>query len=569
MSRRDFNSGVEAGAKPFEEKFNRISSDFQKTAERINSNIDDLNRASDFIIDELNSIEKKRLYDLNIVVDIDELGSDEKELLMAILYTLADMSEEVTQYQQDYLRAIRAYLQVKNVQNYVDLSVIENIESLNDQKAILQTIMEFLFIENADHHYMEEYEDVIDFFSVNKKSIKEIKECIDTIYKATGLKGLSEMYGYEPEEIRKESDEKESDQDEFWGYAGEDISEACADKINIHANYISVGKYIVFVDENKYCRVEKTNGELRTFEIDYEFEQLKLSAAGEQSFFSYESSKYDSKKPLLFNVETFEYNCIEVLGKSTGKVVSNSEKMYYSSSINDNEEIVEYDIKSNKNKVIEKIKNKEDGYDSEQYMVLAGNKLYLNVITNELSEENQMEKIIAEYDCQDGNLRKLCCDIDYNSFMNPYGGNMALLDMGSVGVYKNYLYAIISDSYEKQIYIKYIDLKNLTAIRTENIPKTDVQPFFVNGEWVYYAELSWEKTVFKYNMFTGENVCLFEDADSIVSSFTEGLFKKTTTFLIDPMVKINVVGSWLYYSNLWEPVKKVNINSGSEIPFSI
>ena len=564
MARKDFNRGMEAGAKPFEGKFNKMSNDFHNAANGINSRIDDLNKTTDFIIDELNSIEKKRLYDLNIVADIGELGDDEKELLMAILYTLAEMSEEVSQYQQDYLRSIKAYLQVKSVQNNVDLAVIENIENINDQKAILQTIMEYLFIENANHHYLEEYEDVIDYFSVNKKGIKEIQECINTIYKATGLKGLAEMYGYEPEVMIEES-QKKSEQNEFYGYAGEDISEACADIVNTNNDHISVGKYIVFAKDNNYSRIEKASGELKTFEINYEFDNLKLSPAGDEFFFGYDSSRYDSKKPLLFNVETFEYKQIEILGEPTGKVVSNSEKMFYSTSINDEEEIVEYDIKTNKNKLLEKIKNKEESYGSEQYMVIAGNKLYLNVTTDEFSAENQTEEIIAEYDCQTGEFRKLCCVDNHYSFMNQYG-----MYGSSVGVYKNYLYSIEDESYEEQIYLKYIDLKNLSSIHTEKIPQSNVKLLTVYGEWIYYVELSWEDNIYKYNMFTGENICLVENAD-IVTSITEGLFKKTTTYSIGG-VFVNVIGSWFYYSKLSfpvEPIKKVNINSGSKTSLSI
>ncbi|MCM3031502.1 hypothetical protein [Niallia sp. MER 6] len=200
MSRKDFYKGMEAAAKPFEEKFQKQSQAFEELAQSINNKLDDFSFTNDRIIDELNAMEKKRLYDLNTLIDIANLGDDEKELLMAILYTLVDMTEYVTEYQQAFLRSVKNHLQVIGRQSSIDLSVIENIENLNDQKAILQTVMEFLFLENASHGYMDEYSDVMEYFSVNKKGIREIQDCIDKIYKATGLEGIAENYGYVPEE---------------------------------------------------------------------------------------------------------------------------------------------------------------------------------------------------------------------------------------------------------------------------------------------------------------------------------------------------------------------------------
>lgn len=200
MSKSVFNKGMVAGARPFEEKFQKQAEKFETIAKNINQKLDDMSEMNDFIINELNTMEKKRLYDLNTVVDIAELGEDEKELLLAVLYTLANMSEQITPYQQTFLRSVKNYLQITNGQTVVDLAAIENMESINDQKAILQVVMEFLFLQNASHSYMDEYSEIMDYFSVNKRGVREIQECIDRIYKATGLQGVAENYGYVPEE---------------------------------------------------------------------------------------------------------------------------------------------------------------------------------------------------------------------------------------------------------------------------------------------------------------------------------------------------------------------------------
>lgn len=560
MSRRDFNSGVEAGAKPFEDKFNRMSNDFQNATNGIYSKIDDLNKVTDFIIDDLNSIEKKRLYDLNIVADIGELGDDEKELLIAILYTLAGMSEEVTQYQQDYLRSIKAYLEVKSVQNKVDLAVIENIESINDQKAFLQTIMEFLFIENADHHYMEEYEDVIDHFSVNKKGIKEIQECINTIYKATGLKGLAEMYGYEPEDIV--SNIEESNEGSYTN-SDEDISEACADVVNIHNEYISVGKYIVFSEKNnKYSRVEKKSGEVTKFETDEadSFGCKEIGAAGDKFFFSFDYLDSDTRKPILFNVETFEYQTIDVIGIPIKGFVSNAEKLYYFSTLNKEVELVEYNLKSKTNQLIKSEKNEESSYTNHK-LILNGNKLYYIVYTAEFSSENQPEEIMMEFDCLTGCSKKICCLENDVSFFNNDD-----IRSGASGIYNNYLYSITEGMFEKNVYFKYIDLENPTSVRTEKIPEDFVGFLTIYKDWLYYAQLSDTNKVFKYNISTGENTCLMEES-KILRPSTMGLFKKKTTY-DNFLLNISLIGNWIYYKERsYESIRKVDINTGYLIPF--
>jgi hypothetical protein len=204
MSNSVFNKGMVAGARPFEEKFQQQAEKLETFAQNIHQKLDDMSNLTDFIFDELNSMEKKRLYDLNTIVDIAELGEDEKELLLAVLYTLANMTEQINEYQQTFLRSVKNYLQITKGQTSVSLAAIENIENINDQKAILQTVMEFLFLQNASHSYMDEYSEVMDYFSVNKRGIKEIQECIDRIYKGTGLQGVAENYGYVPEEPKIE-----------------------------------------------------------------------------------------------------------------------------------------------------------------------------------------------------------------------------------------------------------------------------------------------------------------------------------------------------------------------------
>lgn len=171
-----------------------IRRDGDKTRAEYKAAIGEVQHVVDIIIDDLSAKEKKELYDLNTVVDISELEETEKEFLVAVLFTLSNMTDYVSAHQQAYLRSVKAYLGIKNIQTEVDLSYIENIDSKRQTRAILQTVMEFLFLENCTHDYMDEYEDVLDYFDVKSSEIRKIEKNIDRIYTATGSVGLAKKY---------------------------------------------------------------------------------------------------------------------------------------------------------------------------------------------------------------------------------------------------------------------------------------------------------------------------------------------------------------------------------------
>ena len=204
MARKDFQKGMVAGAEPFEAKFQEQAEAVERVGKRVEEGLGKISAVQNVILNDLSAREKKELYDLNTYVDISELEDTEKELLMAIIYTLSDMTEEVTEEQQAYIRSVKAYLNATEVQILPDLEIIENIDSKSVEKAILQCVMEFLFLENCDHGYRDEYADVLGYFSIKEKEIEKIIANINTIYKAIGAIGLGEKYGYVPVEEEEE-----------------------------------------------------------------------------------------------------------------------------------------------------------------------------------------------------------------------------------------------------------------------------------------------------------------------------------------------------------------------------
>lgn len=202
MAKKEFLRGMEAGAKPFEDKFRQVEQAVNTVHKKVNERLEGVRDAVNIMADDLSAMQKKELYDLNTQFDLKQLEDYDKELLLAGLYTLASMNDStsgLTVHQQSFVRSVQRYVGAKTPQTSVDLSIaLENVESISVQKALLQVFMEFLFLENENNSFFDDYAELFDFFSVKKKDVGIILEQIHTIYRTTGTEGIAEKYGYVP-----------------------------------------------------------------------------------------------------------------------------------------------------------------------------------------------------------------------------------------------------------------------------------------------------------------------------------------------------------------------------------
>jgi hypothetical protein len=197
MSSKDFKKGMEAGAKPFEDKFKQHSEALTRVSNKVETGIESVRGVMNALTDDMTALEKKRLYDLNTQFDIKTLQDEEQELLLAVLFTLAQ--EDANENQQAFVRSVKKYLDIKNPQTDIDPAGIENIENLTAQKALFQAFAEFCFLEQEDDNFLEERETLFDLFSIKKKDREAILGNIHAIHSATGAQGLCEKYGYVPD----------------------------------------------------------------------------------------------------------------------------------------------------------------------------------------------------------------------------------------------------------------------------------------------------------------------------------------------------------------------------------
>ena len=196
MSNKSFEAGMIAGAKPMEEKFQKQASAFDRVGDRLDGHLDVIEDKVDIVIDDGLARERKEIFGLNTLFDINSMDDTEKILVVSLLYTLAQRFES-NDYQKNYIRSVQKYLELKNVQPADTLTGVEGVKNFDDQKAILQVVMEYLFLECFSFDFLDEddYEELFDSFNINRKGFRDVETAIENIYQAVGAEGLAEKYG--------------------------------------------------------------------------------------------------------------------------------------------------------------------------------------------------------------------------------------------------------------------------------------------------------------------------------------------------------------------------------------
>ncbi len=164
----------------------------------------------------LDSREKAALYRLESSMDLKELDEPEQQLLLAVLYQLADdEGDKLTDSQRAFIRSIQRYVGITNPQTSADLSVVGDIDSLDVQKAFLRTTLEFFYLQDGEE-ISEQQEDFLSNFSVNRKQTGVIENSVSRLYNIMGAEGLAEKYGFVPEQEPEPEPAQPADAQENW-----------------------------------------------------------------------------------------------------------------------------------------------------------------------------------------------------------------------------------------------------------------------------------------------------------------------------------------------------------------
>lgn len=195
----DAAKAYEAFGKKQEEALKHILEEVRQGKRDLEAVLKELNGNIDGIYDYLQSKEKAKLYTVYTPFDIKELDQHARLFLVGVLFALTT-DKLPNENQQNYIRAVKNYLEIKDPPFGTNPMAIENIEDIPTQKAIYQTILEYLRLQDGDSYDETEYQqEFLDAFNLNSRIRKEIQEHVELLYTATGAKGLAEKYGYVPE----------------------------------------------------------------------------------------------------------------------------------------------------------------------------------------------------------------------------------------------------------------------------------------------------------------------------------------------------------------------------------
>lgn len=562
----DFMNGMEAGARPFAEKFKKLSEEPNKIVKSANTKLDVIGEVVDILADDLSDMQKKKLYDLNTPYDLkEELDSDEKEIVAALLLALSEYTEN-NEYQKKFIRAVNTYIDVKSPQTGFDVECIENIENIKSQKIIMQTIMEYLYLANEDFTFLDKMEEVFDHFSVNKKGIREIESYIEKIYRATGKDGIAEKYGFVPKEEAKSQAQTEQEEKkvyEFPYYDGSDISETCADKINTNSHYIVLKDYLVYCEGDyssykRIYRVHKQTGETKEIEIDIE-DKTTISR--------YNVCGYDKYIYLVHTSGIYMMNVETDISMTKIKNIESSESILEKDEIGNPIEVFP---ECNEQYLIYSIIRKKRDKEYETYYCI-------NLQTMEEDEielENIREKryklvnniiyfigddyFLYKYNIETREQKRIT-QLDYEAADTFLGHYNTTNDGKLTNQCKKYLISVKSTWYsDGGIYYYCLDVENdlFDSINIQNTYGYRDSEFhcFVAYDYIYFYSTS--SIIERYNILTREKEEVIK-TDTIFNSFKKGFFRTEKSYI--SVHEINIVGNWMYYRGKDGDYYKVNI----------
>ncbi len=200
---KEFEKGIEAGAKPFGEKLENIGNKIEESSEKLLNNVSgtvdtliDIGEEHDVRIEDLENAQK---YQLKTFESIDTLSGNEKKLFSGLIFTFASQlqkktSSDSSELQKDYINALYIKLGVSTPQQDIPLESVANIQDSSKQLFLLSLLFEYAFLENNAFDFFENYGELFDSFRFNKNDISNIQAAIEAEIKIRGVKGLVKKY---------------------------------------------------------------------------------------------------------------------------------------------------------------------------------------------------------------------------------------------------------------------------------------------------------------------------------------------------------------------------------------
>jgi len=353
------------------------------------------------------------------------------------------------------------------------------------------------------------------------------------------------------------------------------ISEACADKINIHEGYIVLDDYLVYREyDNKIFAVNKITGdESLVISLD-EYAECIMCGEGQNIYLAINRSEEDEEGLYRVNIDKKQkIKLNDICGEIT-RMQCNSKYLVYQI-VNDNETSIKYNH-------INEI-NTPPSYRIVNF-ALAGESIFcLEVLEDDAFDElldgdDDLDIsfgddfIISEYNLKNETRRKLKVNeirnltgsfddgetFEFASFIT-YFKNEECIGLCTKNSYEetkcaglNNMYLFyVGDSTDFDGCVKYIriDLDNPCAVDEMQFPCEEKVKCFCMHDWIYY--ITPNGTIGRYNVISLEKEIIEEDIADLINldATCDEVFKLRVLW---GRLQPQVVGKWLYYNKAAE-----------------
>lgn len=205
MGKKSFEAGIVAGVKPVGEKLDRFSQEM----EGMRTQQEEITQRISTLSEDIAVKDKLRQLGMENYHDLTELETDEKVILMSLLYWLA-REEPPVDYQQKYLSCLGRFLGVLEVKKDISPDVLQSISDTDVHKVFLKIALEYACLGSEDWVLSETTKELINQFEVSPRTREKIKGAAEDELHILGSDGLARKY-----DVKETSKEKEENQTWF------------------------------------------------------------------------------------------------------------------------------------------------------------------------------------------------------------------------------------------------------------------------------------------------------------------------------------------------------------------
>lgn len=189
-----FRRGMEKGAEPFEAKFDQLHNEFGDIKSQFEQQYTENSELFQQVIQTLKDDELQEKFGISPIDMVRSMDESDKKYALGILYAVAGLFPETSEYQKRYLLEIQQYFEIAEPQLSVKIPTLEELEDLGTQKILFQLVSEYVYLYRAD--FLEDVldDDVYGYFSLTRNAMKKIREEVLAYVHVVGEAGLIEKY---------------------------------------------------------------------------------------------------------------------------------------------------------------------------------------------------------------------------------------------------------------------------------------------------------------------------------------------------------------------------------------